>query len=248
MKPGDSIGDCYTAWELLDEGPLLERWLAWDSERWMPVWIRLTRSGLVDPASVEVLQREADHLRRLSHPAIPRFFDADLSHQTPHVVTEALDGVTVADTIAGEGRCDPVDCLYLGMELASVLRYLHRQDLSHGALSISTVFMRQGRAVVTGFEHVHHGGDQQADVRALAAVLIHALEGRPQASLSSPIPQDFAALIDRMLLADRDHNVLAASEVLAQLADLVPSDEEGLWPQWADPQADGGQRMSISPA
>jgi serine/threonine protein kinase len=57
----------------------------------------------------------------------------------------------------------------------------------------------------------------------------------PLTKLVPGIDAGFAGLVHRLLDRDPAARPPSASHVLASLSELLPADEEGLWPDWADP-------------
>ncbi|MGB5757623.1 MAG: serine/threonine-protein kinase [Acidimicrobiales bacterium] len=57
----------------------------------------------------------------------------------------------------------------------------------------------------------------------------------PLAELVPDISDGFAAFVHSLLDRDPSRRPQSATHVLASLRELLPPDEEGLWPSWADP-------------
>jgi eukaryotic-like serine/threonine-protein kinase len=150
--PGDEIMPACLAWDLLGEGRRCETWLAWSVVRWSPVTVKLPRPGMIQAAR-RGLEREARVGERLSHPSVQRLFEARLDgHPLPHLVFEYVEGPTLSMLLQEEGKLLPGDVVALGIQLASVLHYLHGEGLVHMDLKPGNVVVRDGRPIVLDFE------------------------------------------------------------------------------------------------
>ena len=74
------------------------------------------------------LEREANILRDVDHPVLPRIVDIINSRGTIYVVMDFIEGTNLADTLKTEGAQDQEDVIEWGRELASALDYLHSMD------------------------------------------------------------------------------------------------------------------------
>lgn len=76
----------------------------------------------------EVARSEAMFVKSLDHPAIPRIVDVVREGGTLYLVMDFVDGETLADRLAREGRQDEEDVASWALQLCDVLEYLHRRD------------------------------------------------------------------------------------------------------------------------
>ena len=74
------------------------------------------------------LEREANILRDVDHPVLPRIVDIINSHGTIYVVMDFIEGTNLADVLKEEGAQPQEDVIEWGKELASALDYLHSMD------------------------------------------------------------------------------------------------------------------------
>jgi eukaryotic-like serine/threonine-protein kinase len=94
----------------------------------------------------EALIAEGRHLVELAHPHIVRGYEL-IVEPDPIVVMETLDGETVAHLVHRNPEGLPAeDVAWLGLHLASALRYLHRHRLLHLDVKAANVVADAGRA------------------------------------------------------------------------------------------------------
>jgi eukaryotic-like serine/threonine-protein kinase len=133
---------------LLGDGNRTETWLAWDVRRWAPVTVKICRPDHVrSERAIAGLRREADAHRTLRHPSIRDLLDDGVDTPHPHLVMEYVQGPTLADCL-GEGPFVAVDVIRIGLQLGSVLHYLHRRGWLYLDLKPHNVILYAGQAVL----------------------------------------------------------------------------------------------------
>ena len=106
--------------------------------------LRPDRRG--DARAVEALLAEGRLLTELAHPHIVRGFELR-TEPHPIVVMETLDGETLAHLVDRHpDGLDAEDVAWLGLQLASALRYLHGHGVLHLDVKPSNVVAEAGRA------------------------------------------------------------------------------------------------------
>jgi len=142
LAGGDEIVPGLAAVSSLGGGTVYEAWLAYDERLQAPVVAKLLRPGHVDdPASRTGIEREAMVLQELAHPGIARLFAHDLVSDRPHLVLEHVDGPTLSALVSSYGALPLQQLLPLGIELCSVLHYLHGRGTCHLDVKPSNVVM-----------------------------------------------------------------------------------------------------------
>jgi ATP-binding cassette subfamily B protein len=147
--PGEEMLPGLLAWVMLGDGNRCETWLAWSTELWAPVAVKLPLANgarLQDDASR--LAREAANLAALSHPAIERLLIDRHDDAIPHLVKEYVEGPNLALLVEAEGPFESADAIRLGMQIASGLHHIHGRGLVHLDLKPHNVVLREGRAVI----------------------------------------------------------------------------------------------------
>jgi serine/threonine protein kinase len=162
--------------------------------------------------------REACLLEALSHPGIPRVFECGiLPDRRPWAAFERIDGVTLASLMAG-GPMAIADVVPILRDVGDLLAHAHGRGAAHRRLTADAIVRTPDRGCSVC---VRDWGDARMpdreaqlledawdDVRALGAVVFHALTGRaPDAEVSTAercpgAPAELAALVDQMLAAE----------------------------------------------
>jgi len=139
---GDEIAPGLTAERLLGGGSSFEAYLAFDSRRYCPVVVKIVRPDRVeDESTLRGLEREADVIGLVNHPAIVRGFHAVLTGPRPYVMLESLDGPRLSTLIRKNSHLPLEQVLPLGIELCSAAHYLGQLDLVHLDIKPSNVIM-----------------------------------------------------------------------------------------------------------
>lgn len=142
FSEGDPISDTLTAMRLLGGGERFEAYLAFDDHRYCPVVVKVIRPDQVaDEGALRGLRREYRLARSLDHPVLVRAFDLVEDGPRPHLVLEHLDGPRLSSLLRRHGPLLPQQLLPLGIEVASALHYLHREDVVHLDVKPSNIIM-----------------------------------------------------------------------------------------------------------
>ena len=103
----------------------------------------------VDPSSRvdnDALEREADLLRDLIFPGIPRTYELGHSNGGAYLVFEDRGLAPLAQRLV-QGRIDLASCFRIALQLCTILGELHGRDLVYGNLSSrSTLASERARA------------------------------------------------------------------------------------------------------
>lgn len=142
FAPGDRIVPDVIAQKLLGGGEAYEAYLAFDEVLYTPIVVKVVRPDQVDSESTRRgLGREVTALGRLEHPAVVRYFHADVDGPRPYVALESIDGPTLSSLIRRHGQLPVQQLLPLGLEIASALHYLRHRDVVHLDVKPSNIIM-----------------------------------------------------------------------------------------------------------
>jgi len=151
--------------------------------------------------------REARLAAGLEHPNAVAVYDVVVHDARPWLVMEYVDGQTLADGIARNGRLSPERVADIGVQLAGALAQAHERRIVHRDIKPANVLIdKAGRAKISDFGIARGHGDEQltktgfltgtpgflspelaqggdvhpaSDVWAFGATLYAAVEGRP---------------------------------------------------------------------
>ena len=160
FAPGQEIVPHVFAWALIGDGRRCESWLAWSTELWSPVVIKLPLARhLGSPGVARRLGEEAAMLDQLCHPAVNRLLADRHAEPVPHLLLEYVEGPTVEGILEAEGTLAPADVIRLGMQIACGLHHVHNRGLVHLDVKPGNVVLHEGRAVLIDFDIARRIGD-----------------------------------------------------------------------------------------
>jgi serine/threonine protein kinase, bacterial len=97
-------------------------------------------------------QREAQILKMLKHPHIPKLYDSFMIKDIPHLVMELISGKTVEDLIFKEGKTfTERESFQLLMDILEIVQYIHQNGVVHRDLRIPNIILNEGNAYVIDF-------------------------------------------------------------------------------------------------
>jgi serine/threonine-protein kinase len=111
----------------------------------------LPEGALADAPARARFRNEALALSRLNHPAIATIFDFDSEGGTDFLVMEYVQGITLAEKLAGGALPEP-ELIDLGIQIADALEAAHEQGVVHRDLKPGNVVVTpRGRVKVLDF-------------------------------------------------------------------------------------------------
>ncbi len=116
------------------------------------VAVKMPRSGYFASAEDEErFLREARNAARLRHPHIVRIHEIDRHHGVPYIVSEFIEGQTLADLLTRQ-RLDFGESARLLIAVAEALEYAHQQHVVHRDVKPSNILIdAEGHPYVTDF-------------------------------------------------------------------------------------------------
>jgi eukaryotic-like serine/threonine-protein kinase len=217
------LGGRYELGAVLGFGGMAEVHLGRDVRLGREVAVKTLRADLArDPAFQTRFRREAQSAASLNHPAIVAVYDTGEDEtpdgsRAPYIVMEYVDGRTLRDILATDGRLLPNRALEITGEVLGALDYSHRAGIVHRdikpgnvmltrdgsvkvmdfgiarALTGSTATMTQTAAVVGTAQYLSpeqargEHVDGRSDIYSTGCLLYELLTGRPPFVGDSPI-------------------------------------------------------------
>jgi hypothetical protein len=171
----DMVGERYRLLQRLvapsSAGPGV--WRAQDTVLNRLVMVTVCEPG--DPAG-RLLMKHAYALTAVEHPSLPRVFDAATEGGRTWLVTEWVEGSTLA-TLLADGPFDAQEAATSVAQLAEGVALAHRAGLTVGLLDPEHVVVTPRGTVTVTRLAVAGGGTRHDDVRMLGALLYAALTG-----------------------------------------------------------------------
>jgi serine/threonine-protein kinase len=223
MTQARLLGGRYQVGELLGYGGMAEVHRGRDLRLGRDVAIKMLRTDLARDDTFQLrFRREAQNAASLNHPAIVAVYDTgeergSSGESLPYIVMEYVNGRTLKEILAVEGRLAPRRALEIVAEICSALEFSHRHGIIHRdikpgnvmlthtgqikvmdfgiarALAASGSTMTQTSAVIGTAQYLSpeqargESVDARSDVYATGCVLYELLCGQPPFVGDSPV-------------------------------------------------------------
>jgi eukaryotic-like serine/threonine-protein kinase len=255
-QEGQSLPGGALAVDRLGVGTRCETWLAWSTDLWCPVIVKLARPHQVtNQRAIRSLRREVTALTGATHPALPRLIADGTADATPHLLMEYIDGPALDEELERVGPIPVTDAALLGVQILAAVADLHRRGLVHLDLKPANIVLRDGRPVVVDFGSTRRIGTPQPtghpvgtagyaapeqeecrpisptmDCYGVGSILYEALiddiNGFPT------LPLELSPIVIGLLATEPEHRLTVPQAMLA-LARKISADRRP-WPKWAD--------------
>lgn len=150
-RKGTKIAGRYTIYDLLGMGSYGLTYLCTDEQTGQDVALKESKPSK-GKLAVRLLDREADVMNRMEHPAIPQLLDVFTYRARSYIVTEYILGETLEQCIFDQGRkYTEQECLELVRKLLDPIMHVHEQGFIHGDVRIPNVILRDGQTHLIDF-------------------------------------------------------------------------------------------------
>src|SRR5262245_26082081 len=158
MTQARLLGGRYQVGELLGYGGMAEVHRGRDLRLGRDVAIKMLRTDLARDDTFQLrFRREAQNAASLNHPAIVAVYDTgeergSSGESLPYIVMEFVNGRTLKEVLAAEGRLMPRRALEITSEICAALDFSHRHGIIHRDIKPGNVMLTQtGQVKVMDF-------------------------------------------------------------------------------------------------
>lgn len=157
VAPGEEVLPGYRVVSLLSHGKRIDTYDVWSTLRECRCVVKILRPDRRDEPRVrEAVELEARLLCELTHPHLVRGYEAHPG-PAPAMVLETLTGATLG-ALVDDSPLGVPDVARLGLQLSSVLGYLHRSGWLHLDVKPSNIVVEEGRATLIDLSLVGRPG------------------------------------------------------------------------------------------
>ena len=149
MTQARLLGGRYQVGELLGYGGMAEVHRGRDLRLGRDVAIKMLRTDLARDDTFQLrFRREAQNAASLNHPAIVAVYDTgeergSSGETLPYIVMEFVNGRTLKEVLAHEGRLMPRRALEITAEICAAIDFSHRHGIIHRDIKPGNVMMTQ---------------------------------------------------------------------------------------------------------
>jgi serine/threonine protein kinase len=152
LNPGSTVGEPSRRYQIVravGRGGMGEVYEAMQVQLARRVALKTIRADLASrPELLARFRREAESAAALGHPNLVQVTDFQANPgEAAFLVMEMLDGATLAQVLAQEGRLDPARAAFIGVQLLSGLAAAHRAAIVHRDVKPANVFLQSTSAM-----------------------------------------------------------------------------------------------------
>ncbi|MBT8397502.1 MAG: protein kinase, partial [Gemmatimonadetes bacterium] len=148
---GTALADRYRMEGEIGQGGMATVYLAQDLKHERRVALKVLRSDLTAGLGSERFVQEIGIAAKLSHPHILPLFDSGEADGLLYYVMPFVDGESLGDRLAREGRLPTEEAIRLTDQIASALAYAHERGVVHRDIKPGNILLAGDQAVVADF-------------------------------------------------------------------------------------------------
>ncbi len=239
LRPGTLFAGRYKIVERIGRGGMGQVYRAVD--QWLSRVVALKVIADPAPDSGESFEQRPELLLHLDHPALVRNLDLGEDAGQPYLVTEYLEGESLAERLRREGPMDFAAALSVVVPVLSALEYLHGRGVTHRDIKPHNVMLTEEGVRVVDYGLARRMGipddgvsaegtreymapevaagqgvDHRADLYSCAALCHEALTGEPPAGpegVSESMPASVRRVLLQALSPDPGHRFQSAGKM-----------------------------------
>jgi serine/threonine-protein kinase len=141
----------YDIERVLKRGGMGVVYLAREQHPDRPVAIKVLDPDLAGRLGRDRFLREVSLASGLIHPHIVSIYAAGEAGGFLYYVMPYVEGDSLVECIARQGRMDPVDAFRIALDVADALQYAHERDIVHRDIKPGNILVHRGHAMLTDF-------------------------------------------------------------------------------------------------
>ena len=146
-----ALADRYRIEREIGSGGMATVYLAEDRKHGRPVAIKVLRPELAAGLGAERFVREIEISAKLTHPHILPLFDSGEADGFLYYVMPYVEGESLRDRLAREGKISAEEAIRLTDQIASALAYAHERGVIHRDIKPGNILLTGDQAVVADF-------------------------------------------------------------------------------------------------
>ncbi|WSM02111.1 protein kinase [Streptomyces sp. NBC_01718] len=212
----------------LGRGGMGEVWRGVDEVLGRPVAVKLLLNQRADEAAIARFHLEARTAARLSHPHVVAVYDTGTDLERHYLVTEFLDGRSLAEELAACGPLLPARVAGIGGQVADALAAAHRQGVVHRDVKPGNLLLASDGTVKVGdFGIAHFTDESTAGLTLKGQIIGTSAYLAPERAVGQPAgpPADMYALgcvLYELLLGHPPFRAETPAAMLYQHVDAAP--------------------------
>ena len=148
---GSALAGRYTIDREIGHGGMAVVYLARDLRHDRVVALKVLQPRFTEVLGAERFLREIRVVARLHHPHLLPLYDSGEAHGFLYYVAPYVEGGSLRDHLARDGRLPLARSLRLARETADALDYAHRQGVVHRDVKPENILIEEGHAIVADF-------------------------------------------------------------------------------------------------
>jgi TolB-like protein/tRNA A-37 threonylcarbamoyl transferase component Bud32 len=146
-----ALADRYRVEGEIGKGGMATVYLAHDLKHDRPVAIKVLRPELAAGLGAERFVREIEISAKLTHPHILPLFDSGEADGFLYYVMPYVEGESLQDRLARQGKIPAEESIRLTDQIASALTYAHERGVIHRDIKPANILLAGGQAIVADF-------------------------------------------------------------------------------------------------